>query len=334
MWDLLDSSGPDLLALTSRGGCASKLPKAKLAELIGHSRLRGPFLDIGAIPGTDGLVMSTDFGTPTWFNPICWGELAAVNVLSDIMAAIAEPLAANVVVGLPGELHLDVGVAAYRSLKRTLEHHGALVVGGHTMQSPIPFLGATVVARRSSRLTTAHRPEAGDKVFLSKPLGSGIGITALKFGERDAALLEELYLGMSRLDSLAVLLEGRVAHAALTDVSGFGLANHLVQLLDAEDLSCLLEASRLPSYGIADEWLQRGLTLPMADANLLAFEARHSISILTNERARSLALLTDPQTCGGLLCIAPNSLGPRLVAGGWSSIGRLVKRASTDIIVD
>ena len=251
-------------------------------------------------------ILTVDFITPVVDDAFTFGQIAAANSISDIFAMGGRPIVALNVVCFPTKyLELDV-------LKHILEggfdkvrESGAFLVGGHSVQDDEPKYGLVVYGEvQKNKLWRTSGAKPGDKLILTKALGTGIAITAIKADmiedERTRLEAEESMKRLNKLDLTSELHEGI---NAATDVTGFGLAGHLADMLD-ENLDCNIYVSELPSITGVKELANMGLVPEGAYRNMAAYEKfiEYEDSESEKDFARSdLDLLFDAQTSGGLL---------------------------------
>lgn len=258
-------------------------------------------------------ILTVDFITPVVDDPYTWGQVAAANSISDVFAMGGKPIVALNVVGFPTKaLSLDV-------LKRILEGGfertraaGAFLVGGHSVQDDEPKYGLVVygeVERDAIWRTVGGRP--GDKLVLTKPIGTGIAVTAIKADmiEQEATRTEAIQW-MTTLNSLPLDMPAAL-HSAVhagTDVTGFGLAGHILDMLSDGTVDCRLSLSDVPVLPGVKELADMGLVPEGAYRNRAAYEAQVDIGGTFSRSA--LDMLFDAQTSGGLLlAVAPEKAG-------------------------
>ncbi len=296
--------GPlDLLKLLPEEGKDSRL-------LVGYDTSD----DAGVVRLNDeqALVSTVDLITPVADDPYVFGRIAAANSMSDIYAMGCVPLAALNVCCFP-----EVG-PAQEALARILEGGqerilaaGALVLGGHTVRDPELKYGLSVSGViHPGRIVRNHTLREGDLLVLTKPLGTGLLLSAEGKGELDPEHLrvaQEVMIRLNEQPSRLMLEHG--VHAA-TDVTGYGLAGHLVEMLGPGGFAVEVHLNRLPVYAGAEEAAERyGLSGPMR-RNLAAAEGVLPVNDL---ELKWQVLLGDPQTSGGLLIALPESGAGRLV---------------------
>lgn len=254
--------------------------------------------------GDRGLVATTDFITPVCDDPRRFGRVAAANALSDVYAVGGRPLfALNLCCfpeDVPGEVLAEILAGAHDKLAEA----GAVLLGGHSIEDRELKFGLAVVGEAPlDRLLPVSGARPGDALVLSKPLGTGILINAFKFDKLDAAGLEPALLEMERLNAEATRIAlDHGAHAA-TDVTGFGITGHALNVARASDLTLEIDYDALPTHDRFFDLARRGVTTGCTKDN-----ARHVADRLTLHRDLSpeqRQLLFDPQTSGGLLISLP-----------------------------
>lgn len=260
-------------------------------------------------------IFTLDVITPVVDDGEKWGEIAAANALSDVFAMGGKPLVALNFVGFPmGCLPLEMLQNILRGGQKKVIEAGAVLAGGHSIDDQEPKFGLAVygeVSRRSLWLVTGA--SAGDALILTKPLGTGIAITAMMAGlfPKDQ---EEVALGsMSRLNDLTRHLppEVRAPIRACTDVTGFGLAGHLLDMLADGGLGCHLFGDVLPLLPGVTEAASMGLVPAGAYKNRDLYSPH--VRGLDSWPLEKSDLLFDPQTSGGLLLAVPECLAGTIV---------------------
>lgn len=244
------------------------------------------------------LVQTVDFFTPIVDDPRDFGAVAAANALSDCYAMGGMPWTALGIVGFPQKtLPLDVLVATMQGAQEVLVEAGVALLGGHTVKDPEFKFGLAVTGRvHPDRIVRNRGARPGDRLFLTKPLGTGILATAIKRERLDpetAALLVRTMRTLNRAAGEAMVEAG--AHAA-TDITGFGLIGHALNMARASEVTFRFTASAMPVLPGAREFLAAGV-FPGGlkdNAAALARDVR-----MPDDPA--LRLLFDPQTSGGLL---------------------------------
>jgi len=251
------------------------------------------------------LVQTIDFFTPIVDDPYVYGAVAAANALSDLYAMGATPLTALSVVGFPKK-GVDFGILREMSRggQEKLREAGAVLLGGHSVQDPeIKFGYAVTGTIRPEKLVTNGGARAGDFLYLTKPIGTGVLATALKkkkLGEELLAVLTRNLLTLNRAAAEAML---EVGVSAATDVSGFGLLGHAAEVARASRATLEIQASEVPLLPEALALQKKGYVTGGVEPN-----RQYAADVLQVEAKldRALvALLFDPQTSGGLLIAVP-----------------------------
>ena len=252
---------PRLTALSHGAGCACKLPLATLEQLmasVGQSFGAGGDLLVGAAEGDDAavlrldderaLVLTTDFFTPIVDDARDWGRIAAANALSDVYAMGGRPLMAlNLTAWPAADLPVELLAEVLRGGAEVAGQAGCPVVGGHSIDDPEPKYGLAVVGMADpGRLLTIARARPGDRLVLTKPLGTGVVATAVKRGHPDPAHVAAAVAAMTTLNRDAAEAALAAGVEAATDVTGFGLLGHLHRMLRASGAAGEVDAARVP----------------------------------------------------------------------------------------
>lgn len=304
-------SEPIRLTQYSHGaGCGCKISPKVLEVILAGSGAQNldPNLWVGnasrddaavyAIDAERGVVSTTDFFMPIVDDPFDFGRIAATNAISDIYAMGADPLMAIAILGWPvNVLAPEVAREVIRGARAVCDQAGIPLAGGHSIDAPEPIFGLAVTGlvekRHMKRNDTAT---AGCKLYLSKPLGIGILTTA----EKQAKLRSE-DIGLAR-DWMCTLNKpgsrfGKLAGVtAMTDVTGFGLLGHLVEMADGSGLTARVEFARVPRLASAEYYLEQGCVPGGTQRNFDSYGDK----IAPLPELHKL-LLCDPQTSGGLL---------------------------------
>ncbi len=268
------------------------------------------------------LVQTVDFFTPIVDDPYIYGQIAAANSISDIYAMGGRPLTALAIAAFPEE-GLEPGTLKeiFRGGLDKLREAGVSLLGGHTVRdNEIKFGYSVTGAIDPARILTNAGARSGDLLFLTKPLGTGIVGTAIKFDRVDAVLAAEAVQSMRTLNRAAAealnALPPRVVHAC-TDITGFGLIGHASEMAKASGVTITIDAEKVPVFtGV----------LAIAGANRsggLGSNQEHFASTVTIEAGVSAdreAILYDPQTSGGLL-VAVDPAAAENVAAAFAAAG-------------
>ena len=275
----------------------SNTPKIADSHLIvgNDTRDDAAVYDIGN--GT-GIISTTDFFLPIVDDPFTFGRIAATNALSDVYAMGGKPLMAIAILGWPiDKLAPEVAAQVMEGGRKACADAGIIIAGGHSIDNPEPVFGLAVTGSvLIANLKQNNKAQPGSLLYLTKPLGVGILATAQKKG-----LLEEQHVSIAA-DSMVILndvglaLSAIEAVTALTDVTGFGLMGHLLEVCEGSNVSAVLQYHKIPVFdeihGYLDQKCVPGGTLRNWDSY------GHKLTI---EDERQRHILCDPQTSGGLL---------------------------------
>jgi selenide,water dikinase len=308
-------NAPEKIRLTEfshGGGCGCKIAPAVLSEILASSGMKGVLpkdLLVGTETADDAavyrlndeqaLVATTDFFSPVVDDPYDFGRIAATNAISDIYAMGAKPIFALALVGMP----LDkLPVSVIRSIlaggEAVCAEAGIPIAGGHSIDTLEPIYGLValgLVHPKKIKKNSSGKP--GDVLILGKPLGIGILSAALKKGKLSAAGYAQMIDWTTKLNTPGeALAEMKDVHA-VTDVTGFGLAGHLLEMLRGAKLSAEVKFDALPVIAEALEWAKQGVATGASERNWKGYG--HEVNFHGEEWKKKL--LTDPQTSGGLL---------------------------------
>ena len=299
------------------GGCGCKISPSVLREILSDTPFVSnlaeayPNLMVGIEHGDDAavyrlndeqaIVATTDFFMPIVDDPFEFGRIAATNALSDVYAMGGRPLFALAIVGMPiGKLPNDIIRKILAGGESVCKQAGIPIAGGHSIDAPEPIYGLVGIGVVDPRkVKTNSGGQSGDILILGKPLGVGIFSAALK---KDA-LSDEQYRAMidatTQLNTPGADLSDTAGVHALTDITGFGLLGHLLEISRASKLAARVELSRLPLLPGASELAQAGHITGASLRNWESYGAEVELGAGIADWQR--ALLTDPQTSGGLL---------------------------------
>lgn len=256
------------------------------------------------------LVQTVDFFTPIVDDPYTYGQIAAANALSDVYAMGGEPRTALAIAAFPKEgLESDTIRAIFAGGFDKLREAGAVLLGGHTVQdTEIKFGYAITGAIDPSRILTNAGAQPGDELFLTKPIGTGVVGTAIKFQRAPEALVLDAVRSMTMLNRSAaeVLRRARGVHAC-TDVTGFGLIGHASEMAAASGVTIEIESASVPVFPAIHDHVKQNRSGGM-QTNAAHFGDRVTVDPGVGEIL--VWLLYDPQTSGGLLAaVDPASAG-------------------------
>jgi len=317
-------NAPEKIRLTEfshGGGCGCKIAPAVLSEILHKTQIRGLPADL--LVGTEtsddaavyklndeqALVATTDFFTPIVDDPHDFGRIAATNAISDIYAMGGRPIFALALVGMPLE-KLPVSV-----IRRILEGGesvcaaaGIPVAGGHSIDTLEPIYGLVALGLvHPSKVKKNNSARPGDVLILGKPLGIGILSAALKKGNLSERGYAQMVEWTTRLNTPGQALADMPGVHALTDVTGFGLAGHLLEICRGSKLSAQVSFDSLPIIPEALEWAQKGVATGASDRNWKGYGEEVVLPAGFAEWKRKL--VSDPQTSGGLLvACAPDAV--------------------------
>ena len=295
------------------GGCGCKIAPAVLNEILAGSPLRAmpKELIVGTETSDDAavyrlndeqaLVATTDFFTPIVDDPRDFGRIAATNAISDIYAMGGKPIMALAVVGMPlDKLPLDVIRQILAGGESVCAQAGIPIAGGHSIDVLEPIYGLVVLGLvHPARVKRNSGAKAGDTLILGKPLGVGILSAALKKGLLTPEGYATMLAHTTRLNTPGTQLAGMAGVHALTDVTGFGLAGHLLEICRGSKLGATLRFADLPLIAEAVAFVREGVSTGASTRNWSGYGQDVDLPAGCEEWRQKL--LTDPQTSGGLL---------------------------------
>lgn len=312
---------PRLTSLSHGGGCGCKIAPGVLSEILkGTARMpMPPELLVGIETADDAavyqlndeqaLIATTDFFMPIVDDPFDFGRIAATNAISDVYAMGGKPILALALVGMP------INVLSTATIGRILEGGesvcraaGIPIAGGHTIDSVEAIYGLVALGLvHPKRVKRNAGAKAGDLLVLGKPLGVGILSAALKKEALDAAGYQRMIATTTRLNTPGPELAALDGVHALTDVTGFGLAGHALELARGAKLSLEIDWQQVPVLEGVRGLVQSGHVTGASGRNWAGYGS--DVALPQNFAEEERALLTDPQTSGGLLVsCAPEAL--------------------------
>ncbi len=266
--------------------------------------------DAGVFKLTDdiALVQTTDFFTPIVDDPELYGRIAAANALSDVYAMGGRPITALAIAGMPADLvDYQTIQAIFRGGAQMCVDAECSLVGGHTIRNPEPIYGLAVtgIVHPDRHLANAHA-KPGEHLILTKALGSGIISTAIKRGLCSDALALKASELMATLNKPGATLAERHLIHCCTDITGFGLAGHLIEICNGSDVSAEINADALPliSPEVAD-FIENGCVPGGTLKNLAHASSQTDFSETVTETQK--VIYADAQTSGGLLLSVPDA---------------------------
>jgi len=264
--------------------------------LVGNaSRDDAAAYDIG---NGQAILSTTDFFMPIADDPFDFGRIAATNAISDIYAMGGRPLMAIAILGWPVEkLAPEVAARVIDGGRTACADAGIMLAGGHSIDAPEPIFGLAVTGQVAlSKLKQNNSAQAGDRLYLTKPLGVGVLTTAQKqkkLKPEHETLARDV---MCELNKIGIDLAELPGVSAMTDVTGFGLMGHLVEMCEGSNVNAVIDFDAVPTLGPVRDYLALGC---IPGGTLRNFESYgEKITVMTDEQKH---ILCDPQTSGGLL---------------------------------
>jgi len=293
------------------------------------------------ISAEQALVQTVDFFTPIVDDPYTFGQIAATNSLSDVYAMGGRPLSSLAIVCFPekGDLEILEQILA-GGLSKMMEA-GCVVIGGHSVRDPEIKFGYSVTGMvHPERVWTNSGARPGDRLILTKPLGTGVISTAIKKGEAKQEWVEAATKSMTTLNAKAASIAAgnRFAVHAATDITGFGLIGHSREMAAGSEVSLRIDSSQVAALPGALECIRARFIPGGLNANRDFAECMVSYGETVSEERK--ALLFDPQTAGGLLLSVSSEESPALLAElrqagvGADEIGEVLPKAKPLIRVD
>ncbi|MEO8812928.1 MAG: selenide, water dikinase SelD [Caulobacteraceae bacterium] len=323
-----------LTSLAHGGGCGCKLSPAVLRDILAGMPAAGQFGDllVGSETADDAavwrlnpdqaVVATTDFFMPIVDDPFDFGRIAATNALSDVYAMGATPILALAIVGMPvGILPADTIGAILAGGASVCAAAGIPVAGGHSIDSVEPIYGLVALGLvHPDRLLRNSTALSGDVLILTKPVGVGVLSAAFKQGRLDAAGYDALIASTTKLNRLGASLGDIAGVHAVTDVTGFGLLGHSLEMCRGAGLAAEIAADRVPFLTGVEALARDGVRTGAGPRNWESYRADADLPADLEPWRREL--LVDPQTSGGLLiAVAPE---------GTDAVLRLARAAGFD----
>lgn len=298
-------------------GCGCKISPTVLDEILKTDFLKGNFSsllvgneskDDAAVydPGDGNCIISTtDFFMPIVDDAFTFGQIASVNAISDVYAMGGKPMMALAILGWPiSKLSPELAQQVLDGARSICQKAGIPLAGGHSIDSPEPIFGLAVTGSvKKENLKKNNTATKNCLLYLTKPIGVGIITTAQKRGLAETADVEEAVRWMTELNTLGYEF-GKLPYVkALTDVTGFGLLGHLLEVCEGSGLSAEIEYAKVPLLKNLEAYTSKFIYPDNTMRNWQGYEKK-----VSGIGAESLLTLCDPQTSGGLLvCVEENS---------------------------
>ena len=325
-------------------GWACKLSQKELAQVLTHFRQQNNSNTSQILVGLDSpddggvidigngirIVQTVDFFTPILDNPFDWGRVAAANALSDIYAMGGTPISSLQLVSWPREdLSFEILSEVIKGGLETMQSAGCNIIGGHSIDDKEPKYGFAVTGIINDAIYKKRNLQVGDKLFLTKPLGSGIISSAIKKNIASEKAISEVTEVMTTLNDKALEAAKELNANAITDVTGFGLLGHLIEMIGDSEVTVNIYLDNVPVIEHAKEYLNNGVYPSGSKRN---FDSAKENIIYNDDQESFVKILSDAQTSGGLLISAPNDnsidlddISDRLGLNIWE-IGDIVSR--------
>ena len=304
---------PRLTSLSHGGGCGCKIAPGVLSEILksGSGMPVPPELLVGIETADDAavyqindeqaLIATTDFFMPIVDDPYDFGRIAATNAISDVYAMGGKPIMALALVGMPiSVLSTDTIGRILAGGQAVCKAAGIPIAGGHTIDSVEPIYGLVAMGLvHPKRVKRNADARVGDRLILGKPLGVGVLSAALKKEQLDAAGYAQMIATTTQLNTPGPELAALDGVHALTDVTGFGLAGHGLELARGAHCTVQVDWAKVPLLGGVRELAEQGMVTGASGRNWAGYGS--SVTLPAGFAAVDQALLSDPQTSGGLL---------------------------------
>ena len=334
-------------------GWACKLSQKELAQVLTHFTQQNNSNTSQILVGLDSpddggvidigngirVVQTVDFFTPILDNPFDWGKVAAANALSDIYAMGGTPISSLQLISWPREdLSFEILSEVIKGGLEIMQTAGCNIIGGHSIDDKEPKYGFAVTGIINDVIYKKRNLQVGDKLFLTKPLGSGIISSAIKKNIASEKAVSEVTEVMTTLNDKALEAARELNANAITDVTGFGLLGHLIEMIGDSDVTVNIYLDNVPVIEHAKEYFNNGVYPSGSKRN---FDTAKENIIYSNDQESFVKILSDAQTSGGLLISAPNDnsidlddISDRLGLNIWE-IGDIVSRYKNKVnIID
>jgi selenide,water dikinase len=333
-----------LTELAHGGGCGCKLAPSVLQSLLADQPATAAFsqLLVGTETADDAavwqvdentcVIATTDFFMPMVDSPRDFGRIAATNAISDVYAMGGKPIMALAILGMPiDKVSPEIIRDILQGGASVCAEAGIPVAGGHSIDAPEPIYGLAVIGLCHPRQVRRNNgAQSGDAMILTKGLGVGIYSAAIKKGALPQAAYEEMIASTTLLNRIGQELSADPAVHAMTDVTGFGILGHGLEMARGSGLTLEFDVDALPLFGEAVRLAQAGFATGASERNWASYG--EAVDMPTGLPQWRRKLLTDPQTSGGLLVAcapeAADAVAGRIRDAGYP-LARVVGRART-----
>lgn len=317
-------------------GCGCKIAPAVLSDILSLSRNNSSILQPNLLVGNSSnddaavydlgngqaLIVTADFFMPIVDDAFTFGQVAAANALSDVYAMGGKPITAIALLGWPvDKIPAEVAAQVMQGAQHLCAKAGIIISGGHTIDAPEPFFGLSVNGLAPVKnIRQNNTAGEGDVILLSKPIGVGILATAQKRGLLQPQHEEVLVKQLTTLNSYGELLGSEAAVTAMTDVTGFGLLGHLMEMCEGANLRAEIDYHAVPKLDEAIQYLKQNVIPDATYRNWNAYGNKTEIAS-TVDAMESFMLLPDPQTNGGLLiAVKPDHVNEMIAKASANNI--------------
>ncbi len=336
-----------LTQMVKTSGCAAKLPVADLNEVLNSLPTMSSVDLVGGFEGNDDafvyklpkekdmvMLQTVDFFPPMVDDPFTFGQVAAANALSDIYAMGAEPKVALNIVSFPTCLELSVLKEILLGGQDKVKEANAIIAGGHTISDATPKYGLSVTGfAHKDKVWTNSKAQVGDLLILTKPLGVGIINTAVKAQMATKECADAAIKSMIQLNKEARDVAVNYLVNAATDITGFSLVGHSVEMALASKVTLKINVSKLPLFDNVLEYAKMGLNPGGLYSNKEYLE--NKVEIATSQNQELIDVLYDPQTSGGLLLsMSEKEANAYSKETGFPIIGSVTEAKSLPLVVE
>ena len=283
------------------------------------------------------IISTTDFFMPIVDDPFDFGRIAATNAISDIFAMGGKPIMGIAILGFPTNvLPAEVAQKIVDGGRFACHQAGIALAGGHSIDSPEPIFGLAVTGViDTEKVKRNASAKSGCKLYMTKPLGIGILTTAEKKGKLKLEHQGLATVAMCQMNSIGSQFSQVEGVTAMTDVTGFGLLGHLIEICEGSNLSAVVFADKIKTLDGVKDYIAQGCVPGGTGRNFDSYG--HKVGVLTEEQK---AILCDPQTSGGLLvAVEPNSVQTVIEIAKEAGIdlyevGELNPKSESDVVVE